>query len=51
MADTSVRRSSWSERLKPPTRRRQRGLLVEYALVALLIAFTAVHLLFVFSTS
>ena len=49
MADTSIRGPSWLERLKLP--RKQRGLLVEYALVALLVAFTAAHLLFVFSAS
>lgn len=48
MSHTSIHRSSWPERLKSLKERWQHGLLVEYALVALLVAGTGLHLLFVF---
>ena len=44
---TSVRRSSWFERLELLKERWQHSLLVEFVLVALLVAFTGVHFLFV----
>jgi hypothetical protein len=49
MSHSSVRRSSWLERLKSLKERWQHSLLVEYALVALLVAVTGIHLLLVFS--
>ena len=49
MSHTSVRQSSWFERLERLNERWQHSLLVELALIVLLTAFTGVHFLFVLS--
>lgn len=48
MSHTSIRRSSWLERLKSLKERWQHSLLVECALVVLLVAVTGIHFLFIF---